>query len=308
MPSSYLQAPDLATFGVPNATQSEINYASALIDTYLKRKLGLIWEPDAAGNPCYMAGASPAAELALTSAIAAGQTVNATVSGPTMMLQVGDVLVADIANSAATEALVIASVSGQNITFQNVNYAHASGAILSGGMLIVEQRTMPENRPITRVSELPVRNMMSGTGRYGYMRRSDDMVGTIDTYNLLAVMSRFGGPPAWETWTPQANSIDNDSGTVWIPAGVLLAYYTEVRMHYVAGWTYATLPFEIKQACASIIGNMQALAGVPLSMQTVKAGDTQMTRFGAQPGALNIAYITDDVKLLLHPYQARVMA
>jgi len=308
MPSAYLQTGDLPAYNVPNATASQIQQASLQIDTYLGRSEGLVWSPDSDGNPCYMSGLQPELTLSLNSPINPGQNVVVGVSGPTGMLQVGSVLIADRANQSLVEALVVASVSGQNVTFESVANSHAANATLDSGLTIVEQRTMPENRPITAVSKTPVMRMISGVGRYGYMRRSEDSVGSIDTYNLLAVMSKFGGPPAWEAWTPQANSIDPKTGMVWVPAGVLLAYYTEVRMHYVAGWAQANLPAPIKQACANIINNIMGTNGLPGTAQKFQAGDTSFQRFGTQPGVLNSLVIDDDTKQLLQPYVAQVMA
>jgi hypothetical protein len=308
MPSQYLQASDYAAFGVPYATGPQVVQASAQIDAYLMRREGLLWAPDGNGNPCYMAGANPELTLKLSAPISPGTNVVATLIGPTGMLQLGSVLIADVAAQAITEALVVVSVAGQQVTFQNVQFAHAANAQLQTGLTIAEQRTMPEDRPLTMVSRAPVMQLLSGAGRYGYMRRGSDAVGTIDTYNLLAVMSKFGGPPAWEPWTPQANSCDPETGVVWVPAGVLLAYYTEVRIHYVAGWTYASLPTEIKQACANIVNNIAAVTGVPGTMQRIQAGDTAMQRFANQPGSLNSMVLDDDTKLLLSPYRARMYA
>lgn len=308
MPSVYLQSADYTAYGVPNATPAQVQQASAQIDAYLARREGLIWAPDGNGNPCYMAGMNPSLTLTLASAIAPGQNVVVNVTGPTGMLKVGSVLIADVATAAITEALVVQAVVGQQVTFANVLFAHAQGAALAAGLTIVEQRTMPEDRPITMVAQTPVMAILSGVGRYGYMRRGMDAVGSIDTYNLLAVMSKFGGPPAWEVWTPQANSCEPETGTVWVPAGVLLAYYTEVRMHYVAGWTYATLPAQVKQACANIANNIAAVAGMPGTMQRLQAGDTAMLRFANQAGILNSFVMDDDTKALLAPYRARLLA
>jgi len=237
-----------------------------------------------------------------------GQNVVVQLSGAVAQLQVGAVLIADIVTPAATEALVVQAINGNSVTFANVQFAHAAAAVLAAGLTIVEQKTMPENRPITMVSRTPVMGVLSGVGRYGYMRRGSDAVGSIDTYNLLAVMSKFGGPPAWEQWTPQANSIDPQTGTVWVPAGVLLAYYTEVRMHYVAGWNYASLPAQIKQACANIVNAIIATSGMPGTMEKIQAGDTSMQRFARQPGVLSSLILDDDTKALLQPFRAMVFA
>ena len=308
MSALYLQGADLAAFGVPNATGAQIQQASSQIDVFLQRREGLLWAPDANGAPCYMLGLPAAISVTLAAVIAPGTNVVAQVTGPTVGLQIGTVLVADQSVAGSTEALVVQAVSGQNVTFAKVQFDHAQGAALGFGQTIVEQRTMPQDRPLTMLAKTPVVNVLSGVGRYGYMRRGQDAIGSIDTYNLLAVMSKFGGPPAWEPWTPQANSIDPQTGQLWVPAGVLLAYYTEVRMHYVAGWTYASLPADIKQACANIIGNITATAGVPGTMQRVQAGDTTMQRFPRQPGVLSSLVLDDDTKALLAPYRARLYA
>lgn len=308
MSALYLQGADLSVFGVPNATPAQVQQASSQIDVFLQRREGLLWAPDANGAPCYMLGLPAALTLSLAAAIAPGTDVVAQISGPTAGLQVGAVLIADANTPASTEALVVQAVSGQNVTFAKVQFAHAQGATLGFGQTIVEQRTMPQDRPLTMLAKTPIMNVLSGVGRYGYMRRGQDAIGSIDTYNLLAVMSKFGGPPAWEPWTPQANSIDPQTGQLWVPAGVLLAYYTEVRMHYVAGWTYSSLPADIKQACANIIANIAATAGMPATMQRMQAGDTTMQRFSQQPGVLSSLVLDDDTKALLSPYRARLYA
>ncbi|WP_155644144.1 hypothetical protein [Burkholderia cepacia] len=308
MPSTYLQASDYAQFGVPSASAAQVLQASAQIDAFLARPEGLIWAPDGNGNPCYMAAPNPALSLKLGAGISPGQSVVVNLVGPTTMLKVGDVLIADTGTPTITEALTIQAIIGQQATFTNVQFAHAAQATLQTGLTIIEQRTMPEDRPITMLAQTPIMALLSGVGRYGYMRRGQDGVGSIDTYNLLAVMSKFGGPPAWEVWTPQANSCEPETGTVWVPAGVLLAYYTEVRINYVAGWTYASLPSEIKQACANIVKNIAATAGMPGTMQKMQAGDTAMQRFANQAGALNSFVVDDDTKLLLAPYRSRLLA
>jgi hypothetical protein len=303
---AYLQGSDLAAFGVSNATGAQITAASALIDAHLARREGLLYGVDGNGAPAYMLGLSPSITLALTTAIAPGSAVQATVTGPAAMLRPGSVLIADQASPSITEALVVQSVLNQTVTFTNVQFAHAAGAQLLDGLVITEQRTMPQDRPITQVSRTPIVAALSGVGRYGYQRRGDDGFGNMDTYNLLAVMSKFGGPPAWEPFTLQSNSIDPQTGQLWIPAGVLLAYYTEVRVSYIAGWTYANLPYEIKQACANIINNQAALQGIPGSIQKAQTGAGSLTRFAGAGGVQPSAAIDADTAALLAPYKARM--
>ena len=306
MPALYLQGSDATAYGAATATPQQIQQASAQIDTYLSRREGLLYGVDGGGNPAYMLGLNAQFSLTLTASIAPGTSVSAIVTGPVSMIQVGAVFVIDIGTPSITEALVVQSITGTTLIFANVKYAHASGATLADGLLIAEQRTMPQNRPITQLSRWPIVAMPSGVGRYGYMRRGDDGYSQIDTYNLLAVMSKFGGPPAWEPFTPEANSIDPNTGTFWVPAGVLLAYYTEVRVHYIAGWTYTSLPGDIKQACANIINAANAQSGVPGNVQKYAAGTFSIQRFAGRPGEMNSALIDDDTKVLLAPYRARI--
>lgn len=299
MPSNYLQAADYATYGAPaSTTTAQVQQASTLIDTYLKRPEGLIYGVDSVGNPAYMLNKPPMCALTLGTALAPGQAVTATVTGPTMGIQIGDVFTAEVNNSGNCENLVVNAVNGQQVQFAQVGLNHAIGATLTGGLLITEQRTMVNDRPITRVARWPIANMPSGVGRYGYLRRSDDGYSNVNTYNALAVMTKFGGPPSWEPFTPQANSIDPITGTLWIPAGVLLAYYTEVRVHYVAGWTYATLPDDIKYAVAQLVFAQQQ---APLigNVRAQQAGGTRLEYFAA-------SQLNDDIKSLLEPYRARL--
>lgn len=296
--SLYLQGADLATYGATSATAAQITAASALIDGYLGRREGLLWAADANGSPAYMEGLSASIALTFSAAVNPGSAVQATLTGPTAMIAPGDVLVADIATPGSTEALVIQSISGQTATFKAVQFAHAQGSALSAGLVISEQRTMPQNRPITQVSRFPVANALSGVGRYGYQRRGDDGFGSMDTFNLLAVMSRFGGPPSWEPFTLQSNSIDPHTGQMWIPAGVLLAYYTEVKIQYVAGWSYAGLPPEIKQSCANIINAQANFPELNGNIQTLKTGAAQITRF-------KDTVLDADTKTMLDQYRAR---
>lgn len=305
---AYLQGSDIAAFGASSATDAQITAASALIDAHLQRREGLLYGVDGNGAPAYMLGLSPSASLTLTTALVPGAAVQATVSGPAGMLRPGSVLIADQATPSITEAIVVQSVLNQAITFANVHFSHAIGAQLLDGLVISEQRTMPQGRPITQVSRAPIVAALSGVGRYGYQRRGDDGFGSMDTYNLLAVMSKFGGPPAWEPFTLQSNSIDPQTGQLWIPAGVLLAYYTEVRVSYIAGWTYANLPYEIKQACANIINNQAALQGIPGTVQKAQTGAGSLTRFAGPAGVQPSAAIDADTAALLSPYKARMFA
>jgi hypothetical protein len=303
MTSSYLQSGDYPTFGLPTSTTAaQVTQASAMVDMYLKRPEGLIWSPDVNGNPCYMAAATPSLTITAGASIPAGGNVSVPVTGPVAMLTIGDVLILDRADEDLVEAVTVNALTPASngnpatIGLRNVVNAHAPGALLEGGMIILDQRFMPDGRPMTMLSRTPVVIFLSGSGRYGYARRSDGGASNIDDFNLLASLTQFGGPPAWEIFDPTSTDMDPKSGSIWIPAGVMLAYYTEVRLRYIAGFTTATLPSEIKLATSMII---QAMTAAPQlgSVRTYRAGDTMIQRFAD-------TMLSGDVKNMLNPYRA----
>lgn len=306
MPSSYLTSGDFSTYGVPaGTTAGQIISASLLIDLYLKRPDGLVWIPDGTGSPGWMAAASPSITINYSGAIAANTgntTINAT--GPVMGIMVGDVLILDRANSAIAEPVFVQSIvlNGVTATLQlgPVVFNHPGPVTLDGGMVIKQHKYMPDGRPITTLAFTPIARLISGQGRYGYGRRGDAAKYQVDEFNLLASLSHFGGPPAWEFFPVVGNNtgVDPGSGQVWVPAGVMLAYYSEVMIQYVAGYAAGNLPSAIKAACANIIA---AQAGTPQlgSVKSYKAGDTEIQFF------LDTA-LSADTKALLSEYRAKL--
>ncbi|MDE2101962.1 MAG: hypothetical protein KGL39_32245 [Patescibacteria group bacterium] len=305
MASSYLTLADAPAYGLNTVSQVQINGASALIDAYLRRPEGLLWTPDAAGQPCYMTGAEPDYSLTLTGSIAPGSNVPVTfASGPYQILQVGDQLVLEYgvtANASALEVVTLATVplpgNSAGFTFQSVSYAHSAGAIAAHGLVIEEQKYMPKSRPITMMSRTPLVRVLSGVGRYGYGRRGEGADYNMEQFNLLAALSKFGGPPYWELFQPAyAQNWDPNTGQLWVPAGVMLAYYSEVKVRYVAG--FSTLPAAVEAACVQIIQAMQANP-VLGDIKGLKAGDTAI-----QYAASSV--MSADVKAMLSPYAVRI--
>lgn len=300
MPNQYLQGADLAAFGVPNATAAQINQASSMIDAVLYRPEGLLWTPDASGAPCFMTGLSPIYSFSATGAIAPGTNVSVPASGPLTTLQPGDVLVLDRDVQNAVEACVVASTTQGAVTLASVQYAHNGGAKMDFGLVIEESKMMPKDRPLTQVSRTPTLRILSGSGRYGYGRRGDVGNQNMNDFNLLAAVSHFGGPALWEA-IPAANiGVDMTTGQVWVPAGIMLAYYTEVKLRYVAGFQYANLPTVIKAACAALV---QAIANQPQmgNVKSFKAGDTSVVNF-------TNSVFDDDMKTQLNPFRVHLFA
>ena len=300
MTSAYLQNGDLAAFGVPSASAVQIAQSSTLIDAYLSRPEGLVWVADGQGQPAYMQALSPMYSFGATSAISPGVAVQVPLSGPTSALQIGDCLILDRANPSLCEAVIVGAITGNTATLTQVVNSHAFGATLDYGLVIEEQKYLPESRPITFAAKTPLMRVIAGVGRYAYGRRGDAANYQMDQFNLLAALSKFGGPPVWEIFQPTNLSIDPATGQMWIPAGVMLAYYSEIKVRYVAGYAYANLPAEIKLACAQLVTN---LATNPMlgNIKTTKAGDTAMTQFSS-------SVISDDIKALLAPWRARLFA
>lgn len=311
MPSQYLQGTaDLEAFGAPNATAQQVAQASALIDGYLRRPEGLIYGADANGNPAYMVAKAPAFTLSLSDPVSPGSNVDITVTGPVASLEPGSVLLIDQATPSATELLVVNSVNGETMGFgvnnggpnvlniASVQFSHSAGAVLAGKLEIIEERSLPSDRSLCTLGRPPISNLIAAYGRYGYGRRGNGTALAMQEFNLLAMLTAFGGPPLWEPIPVNITNLEPQTGTLWVPAGILIAYYTRVRVHYISGWTYPALPYEIKQACANLInayGNAAYFSG---NVKGIKAGDTAMQRFGA-------SIIDDDTKRLLMPYRLR---
>jgi hypothetical protein len=248
-----------------------------------------------------MAGMTPNAVYTCAAPIAAGENVVVTVGGPLALLEPGKVLILDRTNLSLVEPVLVAAVSGNQVTLTSVANAHAGGVQLEAGLVITEEKNMPQGRPLTNVSRTPVLRLLAGQGRYGYGRRGRINDAALEDFNLLVTMTHFGGPPQWETFDVAHAGLDPMTGRVWVPSGVLLAYYSEVRLQYVAGFTQATLPGAIKQACANIIAASSNFPMLNGNIQQLQTGDTQVKRFAD-------SVLDADTKQLLGPYCVRAFA
>lgn len=298
--SVYLRGDDLAYYGQQNADLASIMRASALIDGFLTRPEGMIYQNDAFGIPCSMESLSPSYTLYLTSALSPGTDVSATFSGPVNAAQPGDVLVFENDTPSNREACVVKEISGQTIKFISVKASHAIDEDCAAGLVLDQKKYMPDNRPLTRLAKTPLANVFGGVGRYGYGRRGDAANYNLEQFNILAALTKFGGPPVWEPFAQLNLGFDVQTGQVWVPAGILLSYYSEVRLFYVSGFTYETLPSAIKLACSTI---MTALANRPGlgNIKSYKAGDTAITNFAATA-------LDDDTRAQLTQFKARAFA
>jgi hypothetical protein len=301
MPSTYLQPVEYAAYGAPaSTTPAQVQQASTLVDAYLRRSEGLVWNPDGAGNPGWMAALTPRLSLTAPGSIAPGNGIVVPVTGGIQAVSVGEALVLDRANNASAEVVVVTGMSTNpaTVTLASVANAHTANALLDLGLTLKQHKFMPQGRPLTTLAYTPVMRLLSGQGRYGYGRRGESSRYMVDEFNLLASLSHFGGPPAWEAFPLQNTGVDSETGQVWVPAGVMLAYYSEVNIWYVAGFAQGNLPDPIKFATAELINaaaNLPPLGGI----KSFKAGDTQIQMFAA-------TQLSDDTKRRLDPFRAKL--
>lgn len=274
--------------------------ASTIVDAHLKRPEGLVYTADNNGNPCAMRAATPSFTYTLGGAIAAGTNVVATVTPPTVRPDmVGEVLVIDFTAPNIVEACTVVSTSGNNqVTLGTVQFAHAIGAKADVGRVVSEDRNPPAKRSIVRVAKWPIVSVLSLLGRYAYGRRSDQVGGLYQEMNLLASVQAFGGPPQWSPISIAQASWSDSTGEIWVPSGMLMAYYSDVRVKYVTG--FPTPPDPVVRATAKIANDLNSTAGIAGQIKTISAGDTRIEKFSAST-------IDDSVRDMLEPFRARTM-
>jgi hypothetical protein len=302
LPVQYIASTDLASYGVASATIAKIQQASAIINGFIGRPESLIWMPDYAGRPCWMAGLNPKFNYVNPGAIAVGQNVVVPVTNFLLGLdQVGRVLVVDRGNANLVETASITAIDpvGKTITLDSLNNAHAAQCGLEYGLVIQEERALPDDRPMTRTSRWPLARLVALQGRYAFGRRSEQAAGYHYDFNLLSTIAAFGGPPLWLPVDPANTGMEESTGELWPPAGPYIASYSEVRIHYLSGWPSGGIPNDIKQACANILN---ALEGSPLrsaDMKSIHIGDTAVARFAA-------SFVDDDTRRILLGYKSRL--
>lgn len=301
MPSVYLAPGEYAAYGVPSTTAQAVTQASAVVDAYLRRREGMQYQTDAAGLPAYMAGLSPSYSFTIAGGIAAGANVVVPVtSGLSLPGTLGEAVILDRAVGGSCEACVISAVTKTSVTLANVVNSHLSGTTVEFGLTINEQQSLPSKRSIARAAAWPLVRLISGLGSYRYGRRIDQNSGQ-SAFDLLAVMQSFGGPPAWVPFDVSQADFNMMTGEIWIPSGMFLANYSDVRLYYVAGYLQANIPTIIKSATAKAIAadlNTSALSG---GVKKAQAGGSVIERFAN-------TILSDDERAQLDLYRARIFA
>lgn len=307
MPSAYLTQADAIAYGVSNATAAQIIEASNLVDSYLQRPTGLQYMPDYQNSPCYMAALSPTFSFALTAPLAPGSNVVVPFPQASFMSTVGLVGSVVILERSSTlqgkpnncEACVISANTKSSITLASVALSHAAGVPMDFGLVIHEQKSLPSKRAIVRMGNWPIGRVISGLGSYRFGRRNDQQAGLYDDRNLLSIMQTFGGPPAWQSFDVTASDYNEMTSEIWIPSGIQMAYYSDVRIYYVAGYSQANIPSIVKSSVAEIIRAKLNTQGLQGGIKEARAGDTALTRFSN-------SVLDDDTRAQLNFYKARL--
>lgn len=307
MPSVYLTQSDAITYGVSNATAAQIIEASNLVDAYLQRPSGLQYMVDYQNSPCYMAALSPTFSVQLASPLSPGTNVVVPFAQASYMSTVGLIgsvvilerssIIQGKANNC--EACVITANTKTSITLASVALSHAAGVPMDFGLVINEQKALPSKRAIVRLGQWPIGRIISGLGSYRFGRRNDQQAGLYDDRNLLSIMQTFGGPPAWQAFDVTASDFNPITSEVWIPSGIQMAYYSDVRIYYVAGYSQANIPSIVKQSTAAIITAKLNTSSLQGGIKEARAGDTALTRFSN-------TVLDDDTRAQLNFYKARL--
>lgn len=281
MGSVYLDPGEYAAFGLPGSTSvADVADASTLIDALVHRPEGMVWKPDGNGAPAYMAALDPQLVFTAAGGIPIGASVAVAVSGGMLHQDlVGEVFIVDRTDPAKAEALVVSAVGPATITFEAVTIAHTGSVTLESGLTILEERSLPGGRSVTRVARSPVVRMVAILGRYGYGRRSQQRAGVFAVPTMLDSVQLFGGVPKWNAIRVSDVSVSPATGEVWVPTGGLAAPYSDVRMRFIAGWQAAHLPYPIKAACAGVVSQLQQFPELMGSIKSFQAGGTKIERF-----------------------------
>lgn len=299
MPSIYVKPEDYAQYGIDSTTpESQIIRAGNTINAFLDRPEGLLYGVDGSGNPCYMLALEPSVVLQVVGIVAPGTSVDVTVSTSSSSLQIGKVLTFDRANISLTESVIVTNVVDNVITLKEVKFTHSNGALLEFDLCIDEEKNMPDDRQEVVLNNAPIAAILAAQGQFGYSRRGSS-INYNNEISLLPLLNTFSGSPVWQSFTISANSYDSQKARVWINPSIYLSNYTQVRISYIAGWTYRSLPSQIKTAVASIVSSYNFLPDFPVSgrFKKLKQGDTEVELWGD-------TILDTEIKSLLSPFMA----
>jgi hypothetical protein len=170
---------------------------------------------------------------------------------------------------------------------------HAASAVVDGYL----QR--PAGAEYTLAGQTPT--VMKSTGQAIQERREFPRRGELQlSYSPVALVTLIEqrNQGAWVTVSGSYDwSVD---GRIWLDNPALnFVGDGDLRVTYLAGWDYASLPAPIKQAVANIIG-FSNTANMPGNTKRMKAGDSEIERF-------DDTAMDGDTRGMLAPYR-RVFA
>ena len=291
--SAYLQPADYSAYGIADAADAQVATASRMIDAYLGRPEGLLWSADANGQPAWMTGMTPSRSFALAAPVQPGTGVQITVPFAQFGYQtIGDVVIFDRTNNQTAEVCVVSAASGNVLTLDTVQFAHGAQATLEFGLTISEE--VPVRHSAVRASRSPVVLILSGFGRFRYSREMRQLAGGYNYYESLLV-TNYGQAGA-SGWNPlDISTWDLNSSTGVIRTREFGS--VDVRLNYIAGWQYATLPEAIKRATGLLARNAIDSADLPGNVRMVKSGDGAMEKF-------RDSVLDSDTRSLLQPFKS----
>jgi hypothetical protein len=160
-----------------------------------------------------------------------------------------------------------------------------------------ERLKMPPEMNTVRLSYLPLVTVAPATspivtlqGRYGIPRRGEWAFPELSMEFALV----FALPGSWTAIDPATVDVWAASGELTFPVNALGLFFNEVDVVYNAG--LATIPANVKVACAQIVKNAQITPAL-----NVKAGSIDRMRLDYFGDAL----VDENVRSLLEPYVAR---
>jgi hypothetical protein len=166
--AAYIRAIDWADYGIVDATYDQVEAASRLADAYMGRPEGVLWLPDATGQPGWMAALTPTKRFFLTGDITPGSSVQLSFPGVKFgPSDVGQVVILSRTDKAAAEPCVITAASSGSITLDGVQFGHPQGASVEFGLTLLSEVGAPGLWKTIRLGRTPVARLLAGFGRCG---------------------------------------------------------------------------------------------------------------------------------------------
>lgn len=267
MPSEYIASGEYATYGLSAGTTSaQVQAASAIIDAMLDRTKGVVWSPDANGQPSFMAGAIASQSWTTVGATVAGSSVVVTLNGKPPASLLGQPVLVDRATALAVEACVVSAVSGATITLTTLQFNHAGGVTVEAGMFLEERRTATGTRPSIFVREKPLAGLVSARRRFTGSHLGLSAGYDSGYQDFSAITSQVSSTSPWSTIDVTTLDWEATTGQIFADVG----NYSEIQAFYVAGYPSTAIPKQVKLACAQIVNSQTGDAMSDAIMEDLK--------------------------------------